>query len=79
MDPIPDSNPGRFMSSNAMLIDCPLTDEHWTYTDHLTPPPEDVADFDTTQLDGVGNCHAELIEQLLGAADEVAQCVVAGG
>ncbi|UPG69543.1 transposase [Gordonia hongkongensis] len=21
-----------------MLIDCPLTDEHWTYTDHLTPP-----------------------------------------
>jgi len=21
-----------------MLIDLPLTDEHWTYTDHLTPP-----------------------------------------
>ncbi|MBA5847063.1 helix-turn-helix domain-containing protein, partial [Gordonia amicalis] len=19
-------------------MDCPLTDEHWTYTDHLTPP-----------------------------------------
>ncbi|MDT0224121.1 transposase [Gordonia sp. AC31] len=23
-----------------MLIDCPLTDEHRTYTDHLTPPVE---------------------------------------
>ncbi|MFC9982879.1 membrane dipeptidase [Gordonia sp. NPDC127522] len=26
------------LSSNAMLIHLPLTDEHWTYTDHLTPP-----------------------------------------